>query len=76
MNEPAGVASHAGVLLPPMAAHSRGPIQPTWEPPIRRLSMKDSVRAGAFLVLYLALYGVAGYAGITLIEWVWMKVFG
>jgi hypothetical protein len=38
--------------------------------------MKDSVRAGAFLIFYLALYGAAGYAGITLIEWVWMKVFG
>ena len=38
--------------------------------------MKDSICAGAFLILYLALYGAAGYAGITLMEWVWIKVFG
>jgi hypothetical protein len=38
--------------------------------------MKDSIRAGAFLILYMALYGAAGYAGITLIEWVWIEVFG
>lgn len=76
MNEPAGVASRAGVLLPPMAARSRGPVQPAWEPRIRRLSMKDSVRAGAFLFFCLAVYGAAGYAGISLIEWAWMKVFG
>jgi hypothetical protein len=38
--------------------------------------MKDSVRAGAFLIFYLALYLAAGYAGIALIEWTWMKAFG
>jgi hypothetical protein len=38
--------------------------------------MKDSVRAGAFLFFCLAVYGAAGYAGISLIEWAWMKVFG
>jgi fatty acid desaturase len=38
--------------------------------------MKDSVRAGAFLIFYLAVYWAAGYAGIALIEWAWMKVFG
>jgi hypothetical protein len=59
-----------------MAARSRGRFQPAWEPRIRRVSMKDSVRAGAFLIFYLALYLAAGYAGITLIEWTWMKVFG
>jgi hypothetical protein len=76
MNEPAGVASHAGVLLPPIAARSRGPVQPAWEPPVRRLSKKDSLRAGVFLTLYMAAYMAAGYAGITLIEWVWMQAFG
>jgi hypothetical protein len=38
--------------------------------------MKDSVRAGAFLIGCLALYFAAGYAGVTLIEWAWMKIFG
>jgi len=37
--------------------------------------MKDSVRAGAFLIFCLAAYWAAGYAGVTLIEWAWMKVF-
>jgi hypothetical protein len=38
--------------------------------------MKDSARAGAFLIFYLAAYWAAGYAGIRLIEWAWMTVFG
>jgi hypothetical protein len=76
MNEPLGAASHAGGLLPPMAARSRGPVQPVWEPSVRRLSTTDSVRAGAFLICYLAAYLAAGYAAITLIEWMWTRAFG
>jgi len=76
MNEPAGVAAHAGALLPPMAARTRGPVQPAWEPANRRLSKIDSIRAGAFLILYLATYLAAGYAAIAALEWAWIQVFG
>lgn len=76
MNEPAGVASHTGTLLPPMAARKPGAIRPAWKPSNRRISKKDSIRAGAFLILYMAAYGAAGYAGVMFIEWVWMRIFG
>jgi hypothetical protein len=75
MNEPAGVATHAGALLPPMAARPRGPVQPAWEPSNRKLSKIDSVRAGVFLIFCLALYLATGYAAIALVEWVWMRMF-
>jgi len=76
MNEPAGVAAHAGTLLPPMAARTRGPVQPAWEPASRRLSRTDSIRAGAFLIVCLAVYMVAGYAVLAAVEWVWTGIFG
>ena len=76
MNDPAAIANHAGTLLPPMAARSRGAIQPTWEPSNKRLSKKDTFTAGAFLIFYMAAYLAAGYAGVTMIEWVWMRIFG
>jgi hypothetical protein len=76
MNDPAGIANHAGVFLPPMAAPSRGAIQPTWEPSQKRLSNKDTLTAGAFMIFYLAAYWAAGYSGVTMIEWAWMRVFG
>jgi hypothetical protein len=76
MNDPAGIVSHAGTLLPPMAATSRVSIQPTWEPSKSQLSKKDTITASAFLLFYLAAYLAAGYAGVTLIEWAWMRIFG
>jgi hypothetical protein len=75
MNEPGGVASHAASLLPPIAAPAPGAVQPAWEPSNRRLSKKDSVRAGAFLIFYMAAYGAAGYAGVMFVEWAWMRIF-
>jgi hypothetical protein len=59
-----------------MAARSHGTIQPTWEPSKRRLSKKDTITVSAFLLFYLAAYLAAGYAGVTLIEWAWMRIFG
>ncbi len=38
--------------------------------------MKDSLRAGAFMLFYLAAYAAAGYAGLAFVEWAWMRVFG
>jgi hypothetical protein len=76
MNDPAGVASHVGTLLPPMAGRRSGAIRPAWEPPGKRLSIKDSIRASTFLMFYTAAYMAAGYAGVAFIEWVWMRMFG
>jgi hypothetical protein len=76
MNDPTAVANRAGTLLPPMAARSRGAIEPAWKPSSKRLSKKDTLTAGAFMIFYVAAYLAAGYAGVTMIEWVWMRVFG
>jgi len=38
--------------------------------------MKDSITAGAFMLFYLAAYGAAGYLGVMLVEWAWMRIFG
>jgi hypothetical protein len=59
-----------------MAGRGSGAIRPAWEPPRKRLSIKDSIRASAFLTCYTAAYMAAGYAGVALIEWVWMQMFG
>ncbi len=59
-----------------MAARTRGAVQRGWEPPPTKLSIRDSLSAGAFLVFYLAAYLTAGFAGVSLIEWAWMRVFG
>ncbi len=46
------------------------------EPSERRLSKKDTFTASAFLIFYLAAYLAAGYAGVTFVEWAWMRIFG
>jgi hypothetical protein len=42
---------------------------------IRRLALKDSCFAAAFLSLYVATYLAAGFAAVTIIEWAWTKLF-
>jgi hypothetical protein len=59
-----------------MAVRSRCEVVRVWEPSPKKLSLKDSLSAGAFLVFYLAAYLTAGFAGVTFIEWAWMRVFG
>jgi len=75
MSEQVGVSGPAGTRLPPMAGRTRGAVQRGWEPPPKKLSLKDSVSAGAFLVFYLVAYLMAGFAGVTFMEWAWMQVF-
>jgi len=76
MNDQVGVASQAGSFLPSMAARPRGEVVRVWEPPPKKLSLLESVSAGAFLVFYLAAYLAAGFAGVSVMEWAWMRVFG
>ena len=63
-------------FLPPVAARSRGMAE---EFPVSlpgRPTLKDSIIAGAFLILYLAGYLAAGFAGVTLLKWAWLRIFG
>ena len=42
---------------------------------LRRLGMKDSFFACAFLSLYVALYLGAGFLSLAAIEWLWTELF-
>jgi hypothetical protein len=75
MNDQAGLASHAGTFLTPIPTRTHCEEVRVWEPPPKKLSLRDSLTAGAFLVLYLAVYLTAGFAGVNFIEWAWMRVF-
>ncbi len=76
MNDPAGVAAHPGALLPSVATRARCEVVRVWEPPPKKLSLLESVSAGAFLAFYLAAYLAAGFVGVSVMEWAWMRVFG
>jgi len=76
MNDQAGVAAHPGALIPAMPMRARGEVVRVWEPPPKKLSLMESVSAGAFLAFYLAAYLAAGFAGVSVMEWAWMRVFG
>jgi hypothetical protein len=76
MSEQAGIAGHAGALLAPMPASVHREVVRIWEPPPKKVSLKESLIAGAFLLFYLAAYLTAGFAGVSFIEWAWMRVFG
>jgi hypothetical protein len=42
---------------------------------MRRLGMKESFFACAFLSLYVALYLGAGFLSLAAIEWLWTELF-
>jgi hypothetical protein len=42
---------------------------------LRRLGMKDSCFACAFLSLYVVIYLGAGFLGLAAIEWLWTELF-
>lgn len=79
MNEQAGIARHSPMILAdcvPMAGRTRIEVVRAWESPPKKPLMKDSISAGAFLIFYLAAYLAAGFAGVTFLEWAWMRIFG
>jgi hypothetical protein len=76
VNEQASIANQAGTLIPTMAGRTHIEVVRAWEAPPRKLSMKDSITAGTFMVFYLAAYLAAGYVGVTFMEWAWMRIFG
>jgi hypothetical protein len=48
----------------------------TTHPSPRKLPVKDSVLACLFLSLYVGTYMAAGFVGVTMIEWAWVKLVG
>jgi hypothetical protein len=72
MNDQASIATHVGGLVRPMPPRAQIEVVRVWEPPPQKLSLIESLRAGAFMVVYLA----AGYVGVTFMEWAWMRIFG
>ena len=76
MSDQAGLASHAGAFLAPVSTRTRCEVVRVWERGPKMLSLRDSLTAGAFLILYLAFYLTAGFAGLNFIEWAWVHIFG
>ena len=76
MNDQASIATQAGTLVPTMPRRARIEVVRAWEPPPEKVSLIDSLSAGAFLIVYLAAYLAAGYFGVTVMEWAWMRIFG
>lgn len=76
MSDQAGVASHAGAFLAPIPTRTHCEVARVWERGPKTLSLRDSLTAGALLVLYLAVYLTAGFAGLNFIEWAWVHIFG
>jgi hypothetical protein len=75
MNDQAELAGHTGTFLTPIPNRTHCEVVRVWEPPPKKVSPRDSLTAGAFLVLYLAVYMTAGFAGVNFVEWAWMRVF-
>ncbi len=76
MNDQVGIAAHPGALLPSVATRASCEVVRVWEPPPKKLSLIESVGAGAFLIFYLGVYLAAGFVGVSVMEWAWMRVFG
>jgi hypothetical protein len=76
MNDQASIATHVGGLVRTMPPRAHIEVVRVWEPPPTKLSLKDSITASAFMVIYLAAYLAAGYVGVTFMEWAWMRIFG
>lgn len=62
-------------FLPRVSVRSRPRIARGWDVTPRKPSIKDSLLAGGFLVVYLAAYIAAGRAGIAVVEWAWVAIF-
>jgi hypothetical protein len=75
MDDQAGLAGHTGTFRTPIPNRTHCEVVRVWEPPPKKLSPRVSLTAAAFLVLYLAVYLTAGFAGVNFIEWAWMRVF-
>ena len=59
----------------PIPSRLPGLTKGKWIPPRKRIPLRDSVLAIAFLFFYLAVYLAAGFAGIAALEWAWGALF-
>jgi hypothetical protein len=74
MGESSELNYHAGTFAPmavPPCAMTRG----NWQPPQKKIPLRDSVFAFAFLIFYLTAYLAAGFAGIAAVKWAWAVLF-
>jgi hypothetical protein len=62
-------------FVPFMPVRSRGLIARGPGPSPRKLPIKDSLSACAFLLLYTMAYLAAGFLGIAAVGWVWVAIF-
>jgi len=76
MAENFGMSGAVSTFLPPVAVRSRDAVEALPASPPERPTLKNSITAGAFLVLYLAAYLAAGFAGMAMLEWAWLRIFG
>lgn len=63
-------------FLPRVAVRSRNAIEQLPASLPGRPTLTNSIAAGAFLVFYLAAYLAAGFAGMAMLEWAWLRIFG
>jgi len=58
-------------MAPPSRAMTRG----IWQPPQKKIPLRDSVFAFTFLIFYLAAFLATGFAGIAVVQWFWAALF-
>ncbi|MBZ5695862.1 MAG: hypothetical protein LAN36_10955 [Acidobacteriia bacterium] len=63
-------------FLPPVATRSRNMVEELPASLPGQPTLKNSIAAVAVLVLYLAAYMAAGFAGLAMLEWAWLRIFG
>ncbi|HXQ27356.1 MAG TPA: hypothetical protein VN822_13180 [Candidatus Acidoferrales bacterium] len=76
MSDQYGMGEAVSSFLPPVAVRSRSMVEELPASLPERPTLKNSITAGAFLVLYLAAYLAAGFAGMAMLEWAWLRIFG
>ena len=76
MNEHFGMSEAVSTFLPPVATRSHSMVEELPASLPGRPTLKNSIAAGAVLILYLAAYLAAGFAGMAMLEWAWLRIFG
>ena len=64
-----------GAFIPRLADRSRHEVAGDRQAPRNQLSTKDSIAACAFLLSYVAAYLGIGFAGMLVVERVWLAIF-
>ena len=70
------MAEHAGAFLPPLHSRSREIATPARMHSQAKPGLRDSLAAGALMLLYVAAYIAAGFAVLAVAKWAWAGIFG